>query len=396
MREATLGDDPPEPAAPIHPGVQGSRPLSFTQELKHAGPLAIGSGLATNALLLLGSVVAARELGAADFGALSMLNSTAGLAGFFAGTGLATGASRLIAQADASSDAHTQRQLGALALASVLFGGAAGAILFLARRPVSVALGIPAAADLLMLTALLVVANSLQAFVQGCCLGVRAYRTAAALPVLSAALTSALLVALAPSLRLLGALAAYPAAIATSLIPALFILRGLLRGRLTPLRPASVADCRVLWAFTLPAALQSLILVPVAWACRWVLASTANGLAETAIFAVALSWMTLILFVPNRLAPYLTAFLSRQAASSPLLGPIAGSAWASALASFLSAVLVGIPVIAAAPIIMCTYGDQFCRGGGTLRAMAVAAVLGAQRSDSGRLCWPPETRGCRW
>src|SRR5262245_42123812 len=55
----------------------------------------------------------------------------------------------------------------------------------------------------------------------------------------------------------------------------------------------------VLWRFSLPAMLCSVLVVPVNWVGMAWLANQANGYAEMGVFNAANQWRTAILFVPH-------------------------------------------------------------------------------------------------
>lgn len=123
--------------------------------------------------------------------------------------------------------------------------------------------------------------------------------------------------------------------------------------------PASIRNERsLLFRFALPAALSGFSTIPVLWSLQALLARTANGFDNLAVYAAGLNLLTMVLFAPTVLNGVAMAWINRSRAVN---GEAAfNAAMRSNLGlSFLtvSAALVGMAIVG--PTLLGFYGRDF-------------------------------------
>lgn len=138
----------------------------------------------------------------------------------------------------------------------------------------------------------------------------------------------------------------------------------------------------VLWNFSLPAALCSMIIGLANWICNAILANRPNGYSELGIYNAANQWYMLLLILPGILGQVLLPVCSERLASNYMLQL---RIWFFRMMK-LNATLVFPIVLGAAfisPNIMSWYGDSFKNGWPTLIIVLFASGIFAINGPGG-------------
>jgi O-antigen/teichoic acid export membrane protein len=145
------------------------------------------------------------------------------------------------------------------------------------------------------------------------------------------------------------------------------------------------SERRVLWHFSLPAALCSAIVGPVTWAANTILINQPNGYAEMGMFNAANQWRTVIMFLPavvSQVAMPMMCAVSKDAE------PGSANAFRNLL-DFAQSLIVALVfpfavlLMFTATWIMSLYGGAFARGADIVIAVSCAAMLAATGSATG-------------
>jgi O-antigen/teichoic acid export membrane protein len=128
----------------------------------------------------------------------------------------------------------------------------------------------------------------------------------------------------------------------------------------------------VLWRFSLPSVLCSVIFGPVNWACSALLVNRPNGFAEMGVFNVTSTWFNAVTFLPGVLAQVILPLLSsqtdeRRCSSQKKIVELAMKANAIAV------IPVALLIACGSPLIMSFYGPGFREGWPTLVVTALTA-----------------------
>ena len=260
----------------------------------------VAGNVISKLLGLASSVIVARILGKVPFGEFGTIQSTVGLFGVFAGLGIGITATKYVAEYRGLQTDRCGRVIG-FALAVALAGGilaSLGLLLFggwLARNT----LAAPELAPMLRTGVGLVIFGSLQGAYLGALAGFEAFKQVCWVNFLSSVLAVPLLVVGAMWDGLAGAVWAL----------VLQTILGCVLGHIALLKEASRAGVKIslslhpdelamLWRFTLPAFLSTMLSTPAGWFSRTLLVNQPGGYGEAALLSAANQWMNLVNFLP--------------------------------------------------------------------------------------------------
>lgn len=319
--------------------------------------------VASRMLGLLSSIILARLLGKIPFGELGIIQSTVGLFGAFAGLGIGITATKYVAEWRELEPDRCGRVIG-FSLTAALIGGmlaSLGLILFgdwLATHT----LAAPQLAPLLRAGALLVILSAFQGAYLGALAGFEAFKRAAWVNWLSTLVGVPLAVAGAWWAGLAGAVWALILQTALSCILGHWALtRETVKAGVNISFTLSRHEWIMLWRFTLPVFISTMLATPAGWFSRTLLVNQSDGYAEVALVSAANQWMNLVNFLPYTMGGVLVPIFANLYASGrhdefmKLLRH-------NLLLNAGVALTVALPLVAFAPLILGCYGAGFREG----------------------------------
>ncbi|WP_232667188.1 oligosaccharide flippase family protein [Pseudonocardia sp. TRM90224] len=321
-------------------------------------------------------LVAARVLGSADFGGVSLALSTALVVSAVSGLGLPVATQKLVAEAR-SVDAPRAERLTDAALAVAATVGIAAVVLLATTAPwvathvldqdgMVVLLAIASALVLLTPTVELL-AGLLSAHERFADVG--RFRAVQGL-LAGGVLGGALLLAPGPA----NALWALVAAEATTCLLGLWLVR---RGRPAELRRVWFTGTRPavrdLLKVSLPAMVAGVALQPALWLGQVVLGRQPGGLELVGLFAVALRWHAIALFVPATMGSVLLPMLGRLRATDRVADARDLFVRYGAMTLAFSVLAALVLIVLSGPL-MALQGPGFAGGAAVLAALALAVV----------------------
>ncbi|OYV02439.1 MAG: hypothetical protein CFE45_00280 [Burkholderiales bacterium PBB5] len=320
---------------------------------------AMGSAVLVRGLGLLGSMLAARLLGAEAFGQVGVVQQVVAMMGTLAGLGVGTTASRFIAESRTSSTERTGRILGATAVWSwgaALLGCAvlAATAPWLAAGPLaSSALTVPLLAALPLLLFSLVG----QALVGGLA-GFEAFRASAVANLVSGLLGVPLQILGAWWWGVPGFVLGLAAAEAVRWLVGQRALARLMREAGIHWQRPQRAVLRELLGFGLPSMLASMLVGPVLLVSFAVVGRQPGGYAEVGLFQATQQFRNLLIFVAVQSTGAIVPVLAAAHGSGDRAGVARGLrravVWAAAGSALLAAGLVVV-----APWVMGGFGPTF-------------------------------------
>jgi O-antigen/teichoic acid export membrane protein len=345
--------------------------------------------------LLAASVVCAWFLGKEGFGAMGMIQSTAGMFGIFAGLGLGITATKYVSEFRRQDPLRTGRILALSALAAFLSGSIITVfVILLAPYLAQHVLAAPLLAEPLAIGAGLVFFGALNGAQTGALAGFEAFQTIARVNIYAGLASFPLIVLGVWRSGLRGAVWGSVAALAVNWA----MNNRALRGECAKANISyQLAGCRrelgMLHRFSLPAFLASILVVAAIWVCNALLARQPQGYAELGLYAAADKWRLMILFVPS----------SMFAMVLPVLSNLHGEGDGAGFRKVFRANLQlngGLALLAAAVIavfaapIMALYGNSFRGGQVVLIVLASSAIaevfnsiLGQQLIAARQMWW---------
>jgi O-antigen/teichoic acid export membrane protein len=335
----------------------------------------LAGAIISRGFLLAASIVCARLLGEAGFGALGMIQSTVGMFGVFAGLGLGLTSTKYVAEFRRTNPDRAGRILALSATAAFFAGLVMTAALVLAAPVLSkTILAAPSLSGPLAVGAGLVFFGAINGAQTGALAGLEAFSTIARVNLWAGILSFPLIVFGVWSGGLAGAVAGMVGALAINWF---LNHRALARECARAGIPRGLADCGREWPilhqFSLPALLASVVVAPALWLSSALLARQPHGYAQLGLYTAADKWRLLILFVPTSIStttlPVL-ANLHGEGDGRGFRGVFRANLLLNAGLSLLVALLVAL---FAAPILS-VYGPAFHAGRAVLIVLAFAAL----------------------
>jgi O-antigen/teichoic acid export membrane protein len=129
----------------------------------------------------------------------------------------------------------------------------------------------------------------------------------------------------------------------------------------------------VLWRFSLPSTLASMVSGPVVWASNAILVNQPNGYAEMGLFNAANQWRTPVIFFTSSLGAIVLPVLSGLRGGEDL------TSFNKVLRSNLFfnvaiALIIALPIAIFSPFIMASYGKGFQEGSWVIVILSFSAV----------------------
>jgi O-antigen/teichoic acid export membrane protein len=341
----------------------------------------LAGAVVSRGFLLAASVVCARFLGREGFGALGMIQSTAGIFGIFAGLGLGLTATKYVSEFRRQDPKRAGRIL-ALSASVAFVSGSIITVLMILLAPYLAqhVLATPQLAAPLMIGSGLAFFGAINGAQTGALAGFEAFKTIARVNIFAGVASFPLIVLGVWRGGLQGAIWGSVAALGINWA---LNNRALRRECANAAISYQFADWRrelgILHRFSLPAFLGSILVVSAIWACNALLGSQPGGYAELGLYAAADKWRVMIVFVPTYVFAMVVPVLSNLHGEGDRRG-FQKVFRANLQLNGSLALLAAIGIAAFAAPIMAIYGNSF-RGGRliliVLSFSAIAEVLSA-------------------
>jgi O-antigen/teichoic acid export membrane protein len=315
------------------------------------------------ALGLASSIVVARVLGREALGEFGIIQNTVDMFQLFAGFGLGLTATKYVAQYRVSDPPRAGRVMILSGLV-VACSAAVVAITLVIAGPWVAAntLAAPHLTGVLRIGAITLFLGALNGAQLGALGGFEAFRTRTLVSTLSGLATPILVVAGASSRGVSGAVWGIAGSAAFAWFVNHVAVRYEARRAGVPLVFGLKAeDWKMLWHFSFPALLASMMVTPVDWACAAMLVNQPHGYSEMGIFRVVTQWFGVVIFLPRVAGGVFLPVLSERIGAGDMRSVVrifrvlvgATAAVATPLVCILSF---------ASPWIMAMYGPGFAAG----------------------------------
>lgn len=272
----------------------------------------MAGALISRGLMLIASIIVARILGKEVYGEFGIIRSTVNMFFVFAGFGLGMTATKYVAEYRVSDPDRA----GQIIVISELFAIVTGllvavAVVALAPLLAEKSLNAPHLTGVLRIGALILFINALNGAQTGALAGFEAFKTIAKVNT-GVGLTSFPLLTLGTWFGgLKGAVWALAANMAINwLLNNIALRKELTKFNVSFTFSKSFKELPILWKFSLPATLSSIMVSPVLWVCDAMLVNQPDGFSQMAIFSAANQWKIAILFIPGMICQIVLPMLS--------------------------------------------------------------------------------------
>jgi O-antigen/teichoic acid export membrane protein len=318
--------------------------------------------LVSQGLQLAGTVFVARWIGRSEYGALGIVKSTVGMFGVFVGLGLGLTATKHVSELRQDNPSRAGR-IAALTLIVAAVSGSVFALTLVLLSPWLAVhtLASPGVATPLAIGAGLLIFGELNGVQTGILSGLEAFAAIARVSLWAGLCTLPIIVTTTWFWGLRGAVLGLVLSVAVNCILSNAALRREAnRSGVVISFSGSWIERAVLWKFSAPAFLGSVVVTPTAWICNTMLVNRPNGYAEMGLFSAADQWRNIILFLPGIISRVLLPILSSHSNESAR----EASRFSNTLtAGFSVTVAVAFPLVTlfnfANSLIVVAYGKGF-------------------------------------
>ncbi len=330
----------------------------------------------SRAFAFAGVIVVARTLGAEGYGAFILIQSTAGMLMTFAMFGMGHTSARYVAAYRNTERGRIEGIAGLTLWFAVLSGLLAAAALFAAAPYVATSfLKSPeVSAPLQWMTPVLIFC-AVSSAMSGIILGFEAFQPMAWLTWLTGLLGFIVIITGASIWGLYGTVLglvtgeALRCAFLTRLACRVMHANGF---RL--FGPADLSEAKILWRFTVPLLIGSVLHAPIMWICQAMIARQADGMIEIGLYDAAQKWMTIVILAP----------FAASAAFGPVLASLSGdvdllrfkrTTKNLAAAQFVLSAIPAMVVALEAPLAAHVFGPSFAAAARVLPIMMALAPI---------------------
>lgn len=335
--------------------------------------------------LLFTSIIIARILGKDVFGEYSFIRTTILMFVVFGGDAIGLTASKFVAQYIAEELKEKLDQVVRFTFYMSLFLGSffGAGMFFMAEIIAQSIFGDVYLVKEIQISSLIIVISSLNGSFQGVLLGRKRFKEVAVINVVTTIFTLVFQIFGVLWYGLIGAIAGYGLSLVVNLV--LLVLRsGNEGGRISIIFKSSdfIQQKALFFKFSLPAAINGILIVPVAWIGNALLIKFV-GTGALGVFSAALSWRNVVLIIPSIVAQVSLPFLSGLYSLSnhnDYFRVLKFNIWFNFL---VSALIVGLVSIFSSQI-MSMYGEGFKDGNQVLTVLLVSSILSSVNSVVGQ------------
>ncbi|MEP5568691.1 MAG: oligosaccharide flippase family protein [Halioglobus sp.] len=340
----------------LHPRLRALEASDIGSRLARGVFWTMAGSVISRGLMLCAMILVARILGKTGYGEFGMIQSTVGMFGVFAGFGLGLTATKHVAELRERDPERAGRIVGLSGVFALVTGGlmAIGLIVFAPWIAESV-INAPHLSGVLRIGAIILFLNALNGAQTGALSGLEAFKTIAVVNFAVGLLSFPILVGGALIAGLSGAVWGLAINLGINWLINHLALRHQAQEHKIPLTWRRVGrEARVLWTFSLPAALSGLMVAPSMWAGRAFLTNQPNGYEQLGEFSAAMIFQMPIIYVAGMIGRPLLAIVSNSGNDiSDGLGTL------NMLSSWVIGVSVAIPLICFPEVIEMFLGEEF-------------------------------------
>lgn len=342
------------------------------------------SSVLSRGLLLLATIVVAKFIDKTVYGQFGILRSTVNMFVVFGAMGLGMTSTKFIAQ---YKDVDTDRTSNILSMSntfSFLFSLLISIVIIIFSQRIAGYINAPHLKSAIELCSVIILFSSLNGVQNGILAGFEQFRLMSVNNIIAATISTIMQIVGAYWLGLKGVIIGFGFNFLTLFCLNWISIRKLIQGRfrIEYFNKRMLKEARVLWEFSLPAVLSSLMVSPVIWLTNSFLVNAHNGYEEMANFDIANQWRTTILFIPGVLSQVLFPLFSKRANQADAFSRLVNI---SIVINFCTALVLVLILAPLSGIILKYYGNDYLNGQPTFVIMLVTTTLVAVNNVVGQV-----------
>lgn len=349
---------------------------TLRQRLLSGAVWSVAGAFLAKGITLISYIVLAQLIAQETYGELGIIRSTLNMFTAVSGMGIGYTASKYIAQYRNSDPLFAGNIYALSNFLSVVIGGIGVLCLILfSDRIASGSLGVPHLASGIRIGAMVLFFTTINGIQSGALAGFESFRAIAVNQLISGIVQAILMIVLGYRYGLEGCVGALGiGCMILGILNYKAINADLVRNKIPhSLKNVTAGTFGVLWRFSFPALLSSLMVIPVLWWAKTVLANT-SGYAEMAIFDVADQWSMTIVFIPQALAQIILPILSNTLAEGTPDQYIR-LVKINLIINFVVSSLIALVIVILSPWILGMYGAGFVKLPPLMLMMAVSVFM---------------------
>ncbi len=326
-------------------------------------------------MMLLASILVARFLGKFGYGEFGMIRSTVGMLGILAGFGMGLTATKFLAELKESDPVRAGRIVGLTWNCALISSGLICLIMVIFAGPIAEhTLNNKSLAAALRVGTLLLLIGALNGVQTGALAGFEAFKGIAKVNFIVGIASFPILTAGAYLGGVMGALIGLAINLALHwFLNHLLLKKEFAKHNITPVYSGWREERNVLWKYSVPAVVSGMMVAPILWLGKSVLANQPEGYGELGVFTLAETWRTLIIVGCGMIGR----------ASFPVMAQLYGEGKHSAFKKALFAQLIinativcsfTMVVILSAHWIEKAYGDDFKNSATVIIIVLLSAI----------------------
>lgn len=365
--------------------LQENNASSLRERFARGAFFSVAGAFCAQALTIAAMMVTARIIGRHTFGELGIIQSTTAMFAAFSNAGMGLTATKYVAELRGSDPERAGRIIALCSASAAAIGAVCAVALFILADVIAVsALNSPQLAGSIRVASIALAFNTVRFAETGALAGFEAYRTIAWVSLLSGLAGFPIAVAGA-FFGLRGAVWAVAITAGVTAVAYHIALRRHCRRNAIPIRFRELMKERdVLLNFSLPAAMNAVVIMVVSWGGDAMLVNRPRGYDEMGILNAVRQWRSALIFLPSLLGQVVVPIIS----SSWSHGEVARVRKALLAAIGASAICSGLPalfIVVLSGRILSTYGAGFRGREAVLLLTCVAAFVIAVQTPLGQM-----------
>lgn len=339
----------------------------------------IAGTVMSRGLMMVGMIFVARMLGKTAYGELGMVSSTVGMIGVFAEFGLGVTSTKYVSEYRQSDPARAGRIIGLSNILAMGTGGLMALLLFVfASWLAEHTINAPHLGGVLRISAIMLLFNALNGAQTGALAGLEAFKSIARVNLIVGLASFPILVGGVYYGGLVGAVCALTVQMGINWWLNRMALHREAKRHCISITLKDIREYRpeksILWKFSLPALLSSILFSPVNWICNALLVNRIEGYGEMGVYNAANQWYAMILFLPSMLCSVALPIVSERLGQNETMQSKKLIVFLIKLNAIVVLPLVILGSIAS-PYIMSLYGVSFRSGWPTLVVVLLTVAL---------------------
>lgn len=342
------------------------------------------SSVLSRGLLLLATIIVAKFIDKNVYGEFGILRSTVNMFVVFGAMGLGMTSTKFIAQyKDVDAD-KTSNILSMSNTFSFLFSLLISVVIIIFSKNIAAYINAPHLQSSIQLCSVIILFSSLNGVQNGILSGFEKFKIMSVNNIIAATISTVMQILGAFWFGLNGVIIGFGLNFLMLFCLNWVSIRKLIYGRfkIEYFSKNVFKEIRILWEFSLPAVLSSLMVGPVIWLTNSFLVNAHNGYEEMANFDVANQWRTTILFIPSVLSQVLFPLFSKRANQANAFSRLVNI---SIAINFLAALIIVLILTPLSGFILQYYGNDYLNGQPTFIIMLVTTILVAVNNVVGQV-----------